>query len=88
MDAQTTPVLKSKYRQEKEAKDLEIYNRFTDLMAIPDANIGPVNEQIMAEFPGIHATSTIWQIRKRVKNRLEAEEKAKAKLSNIKTSKY
>lgn len=87
MEIQPTPILKSKYKQEKEAKDLEIFNRFTELMAVQDAQVGPVNETILAEFPEVHATSTIWQIRKRVKKRLEAEEKEALKLNTTKFSK-
>ena len=66
------PAIKTSYKLEKETKDLAIVKKFEKLMAQPGAMTTAVNQRIMEEF-SIHATSTIWTIRKRVAKREAAK---------------
>jgi len=68
---ETKPVLKSRFKLEKEAKDLEVYEKFTELMAIDGAQVLQVNKVILELFPDIHSEATIWAIRKRVEEKKE-----------------
>ncbi len=68
--------LKSRFRLLKDAKDLTIYNRYEQLIAIDGAQVLEVYKQIKSEFPEINSDSTIWAIRKRVKKKLK-DKKAK-----------
>lgn len=72
---QQTPILKTRFRIEKERKDKEIYDKFQELIAIPGAQILEVNKEIERLFPEIHSQATIWNIRKRVAARLELDKK-------------
>lgn len=64
--------LKTPKRIEKEKKELEIYNRYNELLE-PGAMKTVVCAKVEAEF-GI-CYSTVWAICKRVKARLEKEKK-------------
>ncbi|MFB5946079.1 hypothetical protein [Albibacterium profundi] len=61
--------LKTAFRLEKEAKELAIYNEYQELIGQKDAMPGAVTDYLMKKHK-IHARSTIWQIRKRVEERL------------------
>lgn len=60
---------KTKYRIEKEARDLKIYQDWRDEMEKPGAMVTAVNQYVMQKY-GIHSTSNVWAIRKRVEARL------------------
>lgn len=66
--------LKSAYKIEQENRDLQIYERFTELMKTDGAQVLEVNKVVMAEF-GIHSASTVWLTRKRVEARLKKKSK-------------
>lgn len=69
MDIQQTPVLKSRYKIEKEEFDKKVYDRFQELIAIEGAQIVAVTDEILKEFPEIHSPATVWAIRKRVEEK-------------------
>jgi len=64
--------IKTSYQLNKEANDLAVYNEFNALMEQPGAMITAVNQHLMKKY-GIHATSTIWTIRKRVKKAINTQ---------------
>ncbi len=65
-------VLKTDFRLKKEEREMAIYNRYKELIKEPEAMPTKVNAVIMEEF-GIAAPSTIWNIRKRIKEKLKGE---------------
>lgn len=65
-----TKALKTTYKIEKEARELQIYNEYKELMNQPGAMQSAVNEYIMEKY-SIYSSSTVWLIRKRVENRLK-----------------
>jgi len=64
---------KTAYQMEKEEKDRQIFEAWTEEMAKPGAMITAVDRFIMDQF-GIYGPSTIWSIRKRVEKRMNNTE--------------
>lgn len=69
------PVFKTPFRVEKDARELEIYNEYNELMSVEGQSATGVTDHLMQKY-GIHSPSTIYEIRKRVAARLEREEAA------------
>lgn len=67
-------VFKTAYQVEQEAKDGAIYNEWNELMQVPGQSRTGVTQYLMQKY-NIHASSTIWFIRKRVEKRLKGEGK-------------
>ncbi len=69
VSSESIPVFKTPYQEEREAKDLAIYNDYNELMKVPGQSATRVTAHLMEKY-GIHSASTIYEIRKRVENRL------------------
>lgn len=69
IQTQATPKLriKTELQEEREARDLAIYNEFHALVANPEQSKKAAVEFLMAKY-GIHSTGTIYVILKRVQN--------------------
>lgn len=65
-------VLKTDFQLEKEARERRIYDEFVALSSEQGTAVTEVTKLLMKKY-GIHSTSTIWAIRKRVENRLRGE---------------
>lgn len=74
---ESTPIFKSAYQQEREARDLAIYNEYNRLTAIEGQSKTLVAEHLMKEY-NIHSLGTIYLIRKRVAERLQKEDQTQA----------
>lgn len=66
------PMFKTAFRLEKEAKELKIYNEYNAMMAVNGQSKTGVTDFLMRKY-GIHSASTIYEIRKRVAQRLAEE---------------
>ena len=66
---QATPKLRinTELQEEREARDLAIYNEFHALVANPEQSKKTAVEFLMAKY-GIHSAGTIYVILKRVQN--------------------
>ncbi len=64
--------VKTEFKREQEAKDLALLADYQELMSHPDAMATAVNQILMKKY-GIHATSTIWTIRKRAEKLLATQ---------------
>lgn len=62
-------IFQTEFQREKEARDLQIYQEYVELVAEPGAAATKVQEFLMKKY-GIHSTSTLWAIRKRVEAKL------------------
>ena len=62
--------IKTKFRIEKEARELAIYNEWNELMSQPGVMAMSVRKYLCEKY-GFGAESTIWFIRKRVEKRLK-----------------
>lgn len=62
--------LTTEYHQKKEAKELAIFNDWTEMMAQPGAMSTTVDETIMSKYD-IYSAATVWRIRQRVSKRLK-----------------
>ena len=69
IQTQATPKLriKTELQEEREARDIAIYNEFHALVANPEQSKKTAVEFLMAKY-GIHSASTIYVILKRVQN--------------------
>ena len=69
IQTQATPKLriKTELQEEREARDLAIYNEFHALVANPEQSQKTAVEFLMAKY-GIHSAGTIYVILKRVQN--------------------
>ena len=65
----TEQVVKTKFRIEKDAKDLAVYTDWKELISKKGAMASAVDEYLMKKY-NIHSRSTIWFIRQRVEKRL------------------
>lgn len=65
----TIPVLKTPFQVEKEARELEIFNEYNELMSVAGQSATAVTEHLMQKH-SIHSASTIYEIRKRVSARI------------------
>lgn len=67
-----TTIFKTDCQQEREKRDMAIYNEYNELMAIKGQSRTLVTEHLMKKY-GIHSAGTIYVIRRRVAARLEEE---------------
>lgn len=74
----TAPMLKQKttLQEEREARDLAIYNDYNALVADPNQSRTQAIQYLMGKY-NIHSTGTVYVILKRVEERVSAERKAK-----------
>jgi hypothetical protein len=66
-------ILKTKWRLEKEAKELAVYNERQELIRKPGAMATAVDAYLADKY-GFGAQSTVWFICKRVEKRLASEQ--------------
>lgn len=64
-----TMTFQTEFQREKEQRDMKIYQEFITLTAEPGAAVSKVQEFLMKKY-GIHSSSTLWAIRKRVEAKL------------------
>lgn len=64
--------IKTQYQIEKEAKDMAVYNEYTELMSRAGSMVTAVEDYLMKKY-NIHSKSTLWFIRRRVEKRLKAD---------------
>jgi hypothetical protein len=67
-----TMIFKTPYQQEREARDLAIYNEYNELASIKGQSKTLVTEYLMKKY-GIHSQGTIYVIRHRVEKKLKTE---------------
>lgn len=72
---QTTPQLRKKtaLQEEREARDLTIFNEYNDLVSIEGQSRTEVNKYLMQKY-NIHSTGTLYAILKRAEKRNKAQE--------------
>lgn len=63
-------IFQTEFQKEKEARDMQIYQEYITLTAEPGAAATKVQEFLMKKY-GIHSSSTLWAIRKRVEAKLQ-----------------
>ena len=68
-------VLKTELQKEREKRDLAIYSDYESMMAVPGQSSIEVTKVLMKKY-NIYSIGTIYQIRKRVSERLQKEEEA------------
>lgn len=66
-------VFKTQCQEEREARDLAIYNEYNELMSVKGQSKTLVMEHLMKKY-GIHSIGTIYVIRRRVEERLKKKE--------------
>lgn len=62
--------MKTEFKKEKEARELEIYREWKELTAEPGSMATAVDDFLMKKY-SIFSRATIWNIRNRVENRLK-----------------
>lgn len=62
-------VFKTQLQQEREQRDLDIFNEYNSLMKVEGQSKTLVTEHLMKKY-GIHSPATIYVIRQRVEKRL------------------
>lgn len=67
-------VFKTACQEEREAKDMAVYNEWNELMKVPGQSASGVAAHLMQKY-NIHSQSTIWVIRKRVERKMKKEGK-------------
>ena len=74
----TAPMLKQKttLQEEREARDLAIYNEYNALVADPNQSRTQAIQYLMGKY-NFHSNGTVYVILKRVEERVSAERKAK-----------
>jgi hypothetical protein len=65
-------VFRTQLQQEREQRDLDIFNEYNSLMKIEGQSKTLVTEHLMRKY-NIHSAGTIYVIRKRVENKLNEE---------------
>ena len=65
-------VFKTQLQQEREQRDLDIFNEYNSLMKIEGQSKTLVTEHLMRKY-NIHSAGTIYVIRKRVEDKLNEE---------------
>ena len=75
----TKPTLrmKTKLQEKRQARDLAIYNEYNALAANPEQSKEELNKYLMEKYD-IHSTGTLYLIRKRVEERLNAQKQEDA----------
>ena len=69
LNPKNTMTFQTEFQREKEQRDMQIYQEFVTLTAEPGAAVSKVQEFLMKKY-GIHSSSTLWSIRKRVEAKL------------------
>lgn len=64
-------IFKTKCQEEREKRDMAIYNEYNELMAVEGQSRTLVTEYLKKKYD-IHSAGTIYVIRKRVEARLKA----------------
>ncbi len=67
--------MKTELQKEREKRDLAIYSDYESMMAVPGQSSIEVSKVLMKKY-NIYSIGTIYQIRKRVADRLQKEEEA------------
>lgn len=78
MTQTTTPTqlrVKTQLQEQREARDLAIYNEYRHLVSNPEQSKGEVIKFLMEKYD-LHSNGTVYVILKRVHNRI-AQEKSK-----------
>lgn len=70
MDA---PIFRTPCQEERESRDLAIYNEYNELMSVKGQSKTLVTEHLMKKY-NIHSQGTIYIIRRRVEQRLKEQE--------------
>ncbi|WP_320980005.1 hypothetical protein [Bacteroides sp.] len=65
-----TMIFKTPFQEEREARDLAIYNEYNELMSVKGQSKTLVMEHLMKKY-GVHSIGTIYVIRRRVEERLK-----------------
>lgn len=65
-------VFRTQLQQEREQRDLDIFNEYNSLMKIEGQSKTLVTEHLMRKY-NIHSAGTIYVIRKRVEDKLNEE---------------
>lgn len=65
-------VFKTQLQQEREQRDLDIFNEYNSLMKVEGQSKTLVTEHLMKKY-NIHSAGTIYIIRKRVEEKLNEE---------------
>lgn len=68
----TAVLLKTPLQEEREARDLAIYNDWCAMTAVEGQSKTRVTEFLMQKY-GIHSQGTIWAIRRRVEETLKEQ---------------
>lgn len=63
-------IFKTPCQEEREARDLAIYNEYNELMSVKGQSKTLVMEHLMKKY-GVHSIGTIYVIRRRVEERLK-----------------
>ena len=66
------PILRTRFQEERDARDLEIYNEYNELTSVEGQSKTGVVELLMKKYD-IHSASTIYVIRERVEKRRSKE---------------
>lgn len=66
---------KTALQEEREARDLAIYNEYNALVSDPNQSRTQANQYLMEKY-GLHSTGTVYCIRKRVEERLNEQNNA------------
>lgn len=64
------PVFKTPCQEEREARDLAIYNEYIEMTSVDGQSKTLVIEHLMKKY-GIHSQATVYVIRRRVEERLK-----------------
>lgn len=70
------PIFKTPCQEEREARDLAIYNEWNQLISVEGQSKTLVTEHLMKKY-GVHSAGTIYVIRRRVEERLKKEQEKK-----------
>lgn len=71
----TTPIFKTPCQEEREQRDLAIFNEWQELTAVDGQSKTRVTEYLMQKY-NIHSAGTLYVIRQRVSKRLAEQEAA------------
>lgn len=71
-------IFRTPCQTEREARNLAIYNEYNELMTIEGQSKTVVTEHLMKKY-GIHSQGTIYLIRRRVEEKLKAQEGSNGK---------
>lgn len=75
MEATNLPIFKTPCQEQREERDLAIFNEWNQLTAVEGQSKTPVIEYLMKKY-GVHSAGTIYVIRRRVEERLKKQKEA------------